>query len=63
MKNFKRIEFSIEIATNLKSVFLDSTINLQTNSYYPYKKPNERLLYINTVSNHPPKLLLNFRNP
>ena len=33
--------------------FLDVTFNLSTNSYQPYKKPNDRPVYINTMSNHP----------
>ena len=27
------------------------------NSYKPYKKPNDTLLYINTESNHPPEII------
>ena len=55
---FKKIGFEIEIDVNLKTVnFLDVTFNLTANSYQPYKKPNDNLLYINTDSNHPPEIL------
>lgn len=55
---FKSIGFQIEININLKIVdFLDLTLNLSENSYKPYKKPNDNLLYINTESNHPPEII------
>ena len=55
---FKNIGFKIEIITMLKIVdFLDVTFNLTENSYKPYKKPNDKLLYINTESNHPPEII------
>ena len=55
---FKSIGFQIDIQINLKVVdFLDVTFNLSENSYKPYKKPNDTLLYINTESNHPPEVL------
>ena len=34
--------------------FLDCTFNLDSNTFYPYKKENSELLYINAESNHPP---------
>ena len=50
IKTFQSISFSIEIDTNLKYLdFLDVTFNLQTSSYYTYKKPNDSLMYINTA--------------
>ena len=58
IKIFKNIGFQIEIQTNLKLVdFLDVTFNLANNTYQPYKKPNDNLLYINTSSNHPPQII------
>ena len=39
--------------------FLDLTLNLATESFRPYTKPNTNLLYINTLSNHPPTILRN----
>ena len=58
IKIFKTIGFQIDIDINLKIVnFLDVTFNLSENSYKPYKKPNDSLLYINTESNHPPEII------
>ena len=55
---FKDIGFSLEIETNLKEVdFLDVSLNLQNGTYQPYKKPNDRLLYIHSLSNHPPNVI------
>ena len=54
---FKNINFKIEIVTNLTKVdFLDVTFNLENNTYRPYKKPNEKLIYIDVSSNHPPQI-------
>ena len=51
MKIFKKIDFKIDIETNLKIVnFLDLTFNLINGSYKPYKRPNDTLLYINHPS-------------
>ena len=42
----KSINFKIEIVTNLTEVdFLDVTFNLENNTYRPYKKPNDKLIY------------------
>ena len=58
IKIFKDIGFGIDIETNLKVVdFLDITFNLNNGIYKPYKKPNDRLLYINKSSNHPPQII------
>lgn len=58
VKIFNEIEFKIEINTNLKTVdFLDVTFNLNNGTYRPYRKANDKLLYINTSSNHPPSII------
>ena len=58
IKLFKEIGFKIVIETNLKIVnFLDVTFNLTNNTYRPYRKPNYKLLYIHTSSNHPPQII------
>ena len=58
IKIFKNIGFNIDIETNLKIVdFLDITFNLENNTYKPFKKPNDTLLYINVNSNHPPQII------
>ena len=60
---FKDIGFSLEIETNLKEVdFLDVSLNLQNGTYQPYKKPNDRLLYIHSLSNHPPNVIKQISN-
>ena len=52
----KSINFKIEIVTNLTEVdFLDVTFNLENNTYRPYKKPNDKLIYTDVSSNHPPQ--------
>ena len=52
---FKDTGFSINIQTNLKEVdFLVVTLNLQNSTHRPYKKPNNKLLYIHSLSKHPP---------
>ena len=58
IKVFKSIGFQIEIETNLDQVnFLDITFNLRSGTYRPYKKPNDKLLYVHTLSNHPPQII------
>ena len=45
---------SITSQTNISSAnFLDIALNLTTESYKPYRKPNDQPLYIDTHSNHP----------
>ena len=60
-KLFKN-EFSLNIVreTNLKVVsFLDLTLNLSTGKYKPYNKPDNKPLYNNVNSNHPPNIKKN----
>ena len=33
------------------------TLTMANGKYYPYRKPNDRPLYINKLSNHPPSIL------
>ena len=54
---FKNIDFKIEMVTNPTEVdFLDVTFNLESNTYRPYKKPIDKLIYIDVSSNHPPQI-------
>ena len=54
-KFFAGLGLKIVIKTNLKIVdFLDVTFDLSKETYFPYKKPGNHPLYINTQSNHPP---------
>ena len=58
IKIFKCIGFDIEIDINLKTVdFLDVTLDLPSNTFRPYKKPNDQLQYVHTSSNHPANIL------
>ena len=54
-KVFTTIGFQIKTETsNLHKVnFLDVTFNLRSEKYRPYKKANDTLLYVLTLSNHP----------
>ena len=55
---FKDCGLSIVIKRNLKSEdFLDVTFDLLNEIYKPYRKPNNKPLYINKHSNHPPNIL------
>lgn len=57
---FKSNGLKITIDANKKAVnFLDVTFDLTTESYKPYMKPNNKLLYVHLQSNHPPALLKN----
>lgn len=45
----KSIDFKIEITTNLTEVgFLDITFDLERNTYRPYQKLNDYLMYVKT---------------
>ena len=58
IKLFEGTGFKIEIETNLKiEEFLDVTFNLTNSTYRPYRKPNDKLLYIHTSFNHPAQIL------
>ena len=54
-REFKKQELNTSMSTNLKICnFLDVTLNLTDGTHYPYRKPNNETLYIDTNSNHPP---------
>ena len=58
IKSFSQLGLRITIQANLRVVnFLDVTFNLSNGKYYPYRKPNDKPLYINKLSNHPPPIL------
>ena len=55
---FKHFCFKIKIKINVNIVdFLDLILNLNNGTYTPYKKPNDKILYVNTSSNHPPQII------
>ena len=52
---FADIGFQITIETGLMVTnFLDVTLNLRSNNFSPYRKPNSSISYIHHGSNHPP---------
>ena len=59
-KIFKPNSLQITIEANKKVVdFLDITLDLRTEIYKPYKKPNSNLTYIRKQSNHSPSIIKN----
>ena len=59
-KTFQKLDLKITISCNLKIAnFLDITLNLNNDKYYPYRKPNDQPMYIHTQSNHPPSIIKN----
>ena len=55
---FKDNGLQITVDINLQVTnFLDVTLDLPGDKYYPYRKPNNELLYINSASNHPPSII------
>ena len=60
IKLFQTFGLKITIETNMKQVdFLDITMNLQRNTFQPYRKPNNRPRYVHSQSNHPPQTIEN----
>ena len=59
IKLFKdKFGLKITIEANLTIVnFLDVTFDLQRGIYQPYSKPNDKPLYVNVNSNHPPNII------
>ena len=58
VKVFKRCGLPITIQCNLETVeFLDVTFDLDNNVYKPFRKENNKPLYMNKHSNHPPSIL------
>ena len=54
---FKVEGLSVTIEANLlRTDFLDVLLDLENNKYSPYRKPNNKPLYINSKSNHPPNI-------
>ena len=57
---FNNHGLKITIKANKKIVdFLDVTLNLSTQIYQPFTKPNNTPLYVHNKSNHPPKIIEN----
>ena len=59
-KHFSALGLRITIRTNLRIVnFLDLTLDLNCEKFYPYRKPNDEPAYIHRSSNHPPSIIRN----
>ena len=59
-KIFKSNGLKITLEANKKAInFLDVSFDLANESYDPSMKPNNKLLYVHSQSNHPPALLKN----
>ena len=59
-KIFRETDLRITIQANLKVVnFLDITLNLNNGKYYPYRKPNNKPVYMKKQSNHLPNIIKN----
>ena len=58
IKCFKDENLQITIDINLvKTDFLDVYLDLENDTYYPYKKPNDTPVYVHSKSNHPAAVL------
>ena len=58
IETFKSLDFQMEIMANLPEVdFRHAMFDLRTNTYRPYRKPNNTRSYIHMSSNHPPEIL------
>ena len=58
IKVFKHCRLKITIKAKLHIVnFLDITLDLRNNTYEPYRKPDNHLVYINKNSNYPKTIL------
>ena len=55
---FKSEGLKITIEANLTTTdFLDVTLDLNSGKYSPYRKSNDKPIYVNIKSNHPPTIL------
>ena len=60
---FKEEGLTITISMNLQIAdFLDATFDISRGLYYPFRKPDNKPLYINRDSNHPPTVLKEIPN-
>ena len=54
---FNDCELNITVKMNLKTVgFLDICLDLENNTYQPYRKPNNEPVFSHKQSNHPPNI-------
>ena len=59
-QKFRENGLQISVEANRKTTdFLDVTLDLNSNTYQPFIKPNNILQYVHIDSNHPPHILQN----
>lgn len=57
---FHKYDLKITVEANSKLInYLDVTLDLTSGIYAPYMKPNNKLLYVSKLSNHPPQVTNN----
>ena len=56
--NDHKLKITIEVGLT-KVNFLDVTLDLSEGTYRPYRKPGDKPLYVDSWSNHPPRVLQN----
>ena len=56
--NDHNLKITIEVGLT-KVNFLDVTLDLSEGTYRPYRKPGDKPLYVDSWSNHPPRVLQN----
>ena len=55
---FASEDLEITVESNLtRTDLLDVNLDLKNDKYFPYRKPNNNPLYVNSNSNHPPSVL------
>jgi len=57
IKLFRRNGLTVKIETNISAInFLHVTLDLKNENFKPFRKENDKPLYINKHSNHPPNI-------
>ena len=57
VKVFQKNHLNVTIEANMiQTDFLDINLNLSRGKYWPYRKPNNNPIYIDSQSNHPPNI-------
>ena len=59
-KLFKEKDFTLNVIVQCNSKiinYLDITLNLNDDTYRPYRKPNKETKYIHVNSDHPPSII------
>ena len=55
---FQEEGLKVIIECNITSTdFLDTLLNLKAGTHHPFRKPNDKAVYVNTGSSHPPNII------